>query len=88
MDYQAAAKGMGLSLGDLVATGVSGHATITFRDGSNAVLTPQSLATIEPPATSASDGIAVQKGRVDLEIDSQRAAEFRVKTPDAEAGIR
>lgn len=88
MDYEGAVKGMALALGDLVTTGASGHATLTFRDGSNAVLTPQSLVTIEPPATSAADGIAVQKGRVDLEIDSRRAAEFRVKTPDAEAAIR
>lgn len=88
MDYDAAVKGMGLSLGDLVTTGASGHATLTFRDGSNAILTPQSLITIEPPATSAADGIAVQRGRVDLEIESKRAEEFRVKTPDAEAILK
>lgn len=86
-DYQAATKGAVLSIADLVATGASGHATIAFDDGSTAMVTPHSLVSIEPPAASAADGIQVQRGRVDVEIEASRAGEFRIRTPDADASL-
>lgn len=83
-DYEAATKDMGLGIGDLVTTGDNGNATLTFNDGSTAVITPRSLVTIEPPATSAADGIGVQRGRVDVEITSGGAG-FEVGGPE---GVR
>jgi len=62
-DYEAAAKGAVLDIADIVSTGVSGHATISFDDGSTAMVTPHSLVSIEPPAASAANGISVQSGR-------------------------
>lgn len=69
-DYQTAKKDLGLAIGDLITTGDNGNATLTFLDGSTAVITPRSLVTIDPPATSAADGIGVRRGRVDVEITS------------------
>ncbi len=80
-DYQAAKKDMGLAIGDLITTGDNGNATLTFNDGSTAVITPRSLVTIDPPATSAADGIGVQRGRVDVEITSGGPG-FQVNAPD------
>lgn len=86
-DYLAAHDGRKLRIGDVITTGAKGHATITFRDGSAAVVLPRSLVTIEPPANSVSDGLGVQRGRVDVEIRSG-LADFRVTTPGVEASTR
>lgn len=86
-DYSPAARDTVLSIADIVSTGPSGHATIAFDDGSTAMVTPQSLVEIEPPATSAANGLQVQSGRVDIEISSTHSGQFRVCTPDAEAAL-
>jgi hypothetical protein len=86
-DYETAATGAILSIADLVATGPSGHATITFEDGSTAMVTPRSLVAIEPPAATAANGLDVQTGRVDIEIATSKAGRFRVHTPDADAAL-
>ncbi len=86
-DYETATKGTILSIADLISTGASGHATIAFDDGSTAMVTPHSLIAIEPPAVSAASGIHVQSGRVDIEIASSHAGQFRIRTPDAEAAL-
>ena len=86
-DYVTATANSELSIADLVATGPSGHATIAFDDGSTAMVTPRSLVAIEPPAVSAASGIHVQRGRVDIEIASSHAGQFRIRTPDAEAAL-
>lgn len=86
-DYETATKGSILSIADLISTGASGHATIAFDDGSTAMVTPHSLVAIEPPAISAASGIHVQSGRVDIEIASSHAGQFRIRTPDAEAAL-
>ena len=87
-EYAPASRGTPLAVADLLQTGAGGHATLLFDDGTTAVMTPRSLVSIEPAAMAGGQGaLSIQSGRVDLDIVARGDEQFRVNTPDAQAGV-
>lgn len=87
-EYAPATRGTPLAVADLLQTGAGGHATLLFDDGTTAVMTPRSLVSIEPPALSGGQSaLSIQSGRVDLDIVARGDEQFRVNTPEAQAGV-
>lgn len=91
--YAAATLHLKLHENDKVLTGSDGNATITFANGQVVLLTPESLVAIQKPEAApikskqprTMDGISVESGRVEVEIDPAVSGSlFRIKTPDAE----
>lgn len=93
--YATATMNLTLHENDKILTGKDGHATITFANGQVVMLTPESLVAIQKPEptqlkseTRTMDGISVESGRVDVEIDPRMSGSlFRIKTPDAEGVV-
>lgn len=90
-EYVSARAELGLTVDDRVFTGKDGHATITFETGQVVMVTPDSLVAIQTDAlaqeqtTELMDGISVESGRVEVEIDPTVSNTlFHIKTPDAE----
>lgn len=87
-EYAPAARGTALAVADLLQTGAGGHATLLFDDGTTAVMTPRSLVSIEPAAIAGGAGaLHIQRGRVELDIVARGDEQFRVNTPEAQAGV-